>query len=718
MPSSINLLKNNSHSIHPTSRQALVQYYPMHWTLLICLNAFLLFSIQPLLGKSLLPVWGGSAQVWATCLTFFQATLLVGVFYAHLLGRMHDLRSQTRVHALAWGLSIPMLLLLALSPKEWWPGHPVLSIFADLVLHIGLPLILLSSTSSLASVWFHRINASTQPFHWYALSNLSSLFACLSYPFLIEPTIGLQTQRFAWSCVYVALAGVWLYTSLRVRNTITPSIPDENLTNFQDDSNSASPSTIATRTPIEFWRCTLWIALSACSSIVLSAATSQASQAGIIVPGIWSIPLAVYLATWWAAFSFAPLARWNLQWLAASCGVCLALLLLIFKLWVPWWGILAGYLLVVTLIGLACHGLIYALRPPASQVSAYYLWISFGGVLGSAFVSLIAPIWLTDYWELHLGLALGILAGGGYYATSLFPSVTTNPWVRRVQWPVTMISSTLALLAIIAVVAAPNREVVVAKQRDFYGVVSVVENTQEKIRAMLHGQIRHGTEPFSGPLHPDATTYYRSDSGVALAWGWCHQHFPEPLQVGIVGLGTGSLSLYANQADTLTYYEVSPAVLHLAQSNFRYLKSHTGRTNLLLGDGRVLLQHDATTEGNPKFHLLVLDAFSNDALPTHLLTQQAFELYRKRLETNGLIAINITNRNLDLAPTLFLTGQALDLQPLLIESGQVRWLLFFPHGSQLPAWPGARGKLSPSSQRKHLHAWTDDFVSPLQALRW
>jgi hypothetical protein len=156
----------------------------------------------------------------------------------------------------------------------------------------------------------------------------------------------------------------------------------------------------------------------------------------------------------------------------------------------------------------------------------------------------------------------------------------------------------------------------------------------------------------------------------------------------------------------------------LAQSNFRYLKSHTGRTNLLLGDGRILLQHDGTTEGNPKFHLLVLDAFSNDALPTHLLTQQAFELYRKRLETNGLIAINITNRNLDLAPTLFLTGQALDLQPLLIESGQVRWLLFFPHGSQLPAWPGARGKLSPSSQRKHLHAWTDDFVSPLQALRW
>lgn len=718
MPSLINLLKNNSNSIHPISVQALVQYYPMHWTLLICLNAFLLFSIQPLLGKSLLPIWGGSAQVWATCLTFFQATLLVGVFYAHLLARMHDLRAQARVHALAWGVSIPMLLLVALSPKDWWPGHPVLSIFADLFIRIGLPLILLASTSSLASVWFHRTNASTQPFHWYALSNLSSLFACLAYPFLIEPSIGLQTQRIFWSCAYIALACLWLYTSSRVRHNTTTSNSDKNITDPLADSNAVTNLTFATRTPIEFWRIALWVALSACSSIVLSAATSQASQAGIIVPGIWSIPLAVYLSTWWAAFSFTPLARWNLQWFAASGGVCLALLLLIFKLWVPWWGILAGYILVVLLIGLACHGLIYALRPAASQISAYYLWISFGGVLGSAFVSLIAPIWLTDYWELHLGLALGILAGGGYYATSLFPEVTKISWVRRVQWPLTIISSTLALLGIIAIVAAPSREEVVAKKRDFYGVVSVVENTQEKIRAMLHGQIRHGTEPFSGPLHPDATTYYRSDSGVALAWGWCHQKFSVPLQVGIVGLGTGSLSLYANQADTLTYYEVSPAVMNLAQNNFRYLKSHSGQTNLLLGDGRVLLQHDATMESNPKFHLLVLDAFSNDALPTHLLTKQAFELYRNRLEPDGILAINITNRNLDLAPTLFLTGQELKLQPLLVESGQVRWLLLFPASSQLPAWPGAREKLSPSSKPKNIHVWTDDFASPLQALRW
>ncbi len=702
MPSLINLLENKSNSMQPTSLQALVQYYPMHWTLLICLNAFLLFSIQPLLGKSLLPVWGGSAQVWATCLTLFQTALLIGVYYAHRLGRVQDLRSQARLHTAAWGLSIPLLMLLAISPREWWPGYPVISIFADLFIRIGLPLILLSSTSSLASVWFHRTNVSAQPFHWYALSNLSSLFACLAYPFIIEPTIGLQTQRILWSLGYIALACLWVQSSLRLRNATDAVIPPE---------ATSSPS-------LDAWRIAMWISLSACSSIVLSAATSQASQAGIIVPGIWSIPLAVYLATWWAAFSFAPLSRWNLQWLAASCGVCLALLLLIFKLWVPWWGILAGYLLVVALIGLACHGLIYALRPAAAQISAFYLWISFGGVLGSSFVSLIAPIWLTDYWELHLGLALGILAGGGYYATSLFPAVTTNQWIRRIQWPVTMISSTLALLLIVAVLAAPSREEVVAKKRDFYGVVSVVENTQEKIRAMLHGQIRHGTEPFSGLLHPDATTYYRSDSGVALAWGWAHERFPAPLQVGIVGLGAGSLSLYAEHADTLTYYEVSPAVVQLAQSNFRYLKSHSGETRLLLGDGRYLLQREASADSLPKLHLLVLDAFSNDALPTHLLTKQAFELYRKRLEPDGLLAINITNRNLDLAPTLFLTGQELELKPLLVESGQVRWLLLFPPSSTLPAWPGAREKLSPSSQPEGLHTWTDDFASPLQALRW
>lgn len=695
----------------------------MHWTLLICLNAFLLFSIQPLLGKSLLPVWGGSAQVWATCLTLYQAVLLAGVSYAHLLGRVRDLRAQARVQSIAWISSLPMLLLLAIPPQEWLPGYPVLSIFADLSLRIGLPLLLLSSTSSLASVWFHRTNGSAQPFHWYALSNLSSLVACLAYPFVIEPTIGLQTQRILWSIGYVALAGLWIQASLRLRKNPAASVTETTSEAAQlNSTNTTNSNSIRSfeiqEPPLDAWRIAMWITLSACSSIVLSAATSQASQAGIIVPGIWSIPLAVYLATWWAAFSFAPLSRWNMQWLAASVGVSLGLFLLIFKLWVPWWGIVIGYILVVGFIGMACHGLIYALRPAASQVSAYYLWISLGGVLGSAFVSLLAPMLLTDYWELHLGLALGILAGGGYYATSLFPSVTTDLWVRRVQWPATMITSTLGLLVITSVVAAPSREEVVAKQRDFYGVVSVVENTQEKIRAMLHGQIRHGTEPFSGPLDPDATTYYRSDSGVALAWGWCHQKFSVPLQVGIVGLGTGSLSLYANQADTLTYYEVSPAVMQLAQSNFRYLKAHSGQTQLRLGDGRYLLQREASTETNPKFHLLVLDAFSNDALPTHLLTQQAFELYRTRLEPEGLLAINITNRNLDLAPTLFLTGQELKLQPLLVESGQVRWLLLFPASSQLPAWPGAREKLSPSSQPKNLHSWTDDFASPLQALRW
>jgi spermidine synthase len=183
-------------------------------------------------------------------------------------------------------------------------------------------------------------------------------------------------------------------------------------------------------------------------------------------------------------------------------------------------------------------------------------------------------------------------------------------------------------------------------------------------------------------------------------------------------LGAGSLSLYAHQPDTITYYEVSPAVVELAQSQFRYLKSHTGKTEIKLGDGRFLLQKEAALTNTAKLQLLVLDAFSNDALPTHLLTKQAFELYRQRLAPDGLLAFNITNRNLNLAPTLFATSKQLGLKPLLVENESVRWLVLFPESIPLPNWPGGRDRLSESQTISSQHGWTDDFASPIQAMRW
>lgn len=679
----------------------------MHWTLLICLNAFLLFAIQPLLGKSLLPLWGGSAQVWATCLTFFQSALLLGVLYAHRLGQIENLRLQKTIHCISWGVCLALLGFLQFQPREWWSDSPVASIFLDLSLRIGLPLLLLSSTSSLASVWYYQSTQSQHPFHWYALSNLSSLAACLAYPFLIEPNLGLETQKILWMLGFTAVALLWFHQAYRMQKAPPADDLRTNLPTEPTNSTSSHP-----------WHAIIWVSLSACSSMVLSAATSSASQAGVIVPGIWSIPLAIYLATWWAAFTLPSLSKWGIQWLAACAGMCTALILLVFKLWVPWWGLIAGYLLVVGSISIACHGLIYALRPAPKDISKYYLWISFGGVLGSSLVSLVAPWALNDQWELHIALALGALTAGGYYAIETFPRIATDNKIRRFLWPVTVTSTLLCLIVLTAIVAAPSREEVVAKKRDFYGVVSVIENPDEGILAMLHGQIRHGTEPLSGPLHPDSTTYYKTNSGVALAWGWCHDHFKKPLNVGIVGLGAGSLSLYAHQPDTITYYEVSPAVVELAQSQFRYLKSHTGKTEIKLGDGRFLLQKEAALTNTAKLQLLVLDAFSNDALPTHLLTKQAFELYGQRLAPDGLLAFNITNRNLNLAPTLFATSKQLGLKPLLVENDSVRWLVLFPESIPLPNWPGGRDRLSESQTISSQHGWTDDFASPIQAMRW
>ena len=691
----------------------------MHSGILILSSAFLLFLIQPILGKDILPKWGGTAQVWTTCLLFFQTALLAGYLYASKNHKNRNLHFQASLHATLWALSLALMPVVA-----WWPidtslfsNLPTLAILLELAIRIGLPFVLLASTSSLISTWHYQSTQSRHPYALYALANISSMAGCLVYPFAIEPWLSSPVQLALWTTLYCLLALGMIGYCLSIRTNAHQIL----------QIHSINPQADGAGHP---W---LLIGLSACSSIVLAATTGQASQAGVIVPGLWVMPLAVYLATWWLAFSLKILQSWSTQLILFYCGALFGLSAVVLKLLLAWPLLVGCCLACMACVGLSFHGLIYQLRPAADSMPWFYLRIATGGALGSLFASVIAPVCLSDYYELHVGLATGAILISWYHARWMSQKLYHDPFTRRIAWPATILCPTLFLGAISMLLLTPSTENLIDKKRDFYGVVSVIENEKQGLRAMLHGRIRHGTQSINGPVTPDQTTYYQTDSGAALAFGWCHSHINSPLNIAVIGLGTGSLSLYANSQDSLRYYEVSPAVCEMANKHFDYLNSHSGSTEIILGDGRRKLQEESLADHPPKYHLIVVDAFSNDSLPIHLLTVQAFELYKERLTHDGIIAINITNRSMDLAPILFATCKHANRTPLLVESKfpdnqsptrNVRWFLLFPPEIPLPAWPGSRDKLAPSqdspdnlSESIH-HGWTDQFASPLHALRW
>lgn len=714
----------------------------MRLALLLFLSSLLLFLVQPILGKALLPEWGGSANVWTACLLFFQIGLLLGYLYAYCMARWLTVRAQITTHL---GLLLLTLLWLPLRGSTSqrildsmlaMQLAPSIQILVALSLSVGLPYVLLASTSPLLSHWFYLTVESVEPYRWYALASLGSLVGCLLYPFAIEPWLGLRVQETLWTALYGILCcgmaiHLWRFYSWSRNQPVPSALPKMPVRRTDPEAPLAS-SPRSTPFPM-----LIWIGLAACSSIVLSASTSNASQAGIVVPGLWVLPLSMYLVSWWFAFRSPALERWSSHMLLFFSGGILALFLLILKLWVPWTVIVVGYVAVVGLVSLACHNLLYTVRPAAERLTSFYLAIALGGALGSAFVSLIAPTLFHDYWELHVGLGLGAGLIALHYLWRLSPQLATHPWVRRYYWPATLLAAVMLIGTLAMHANVQSLDTMVDQRRDFYGLVRVIEQSKNGMRTMLHGQTRHGAEPIDAPLHPDRTMYYQSNSGAALAWGWCHDRNRNPLRVGVVGLGTGSLSLYARQSDQMIYYEVSPAVQAMAEQHFHYLKAHTGTTEIRIGDGRRLLHQETADANEPPFDLLLIDAFANDSLPMHLLTVEALELYRQRLAANGLIAMNITNRNLDLAPVLFATATRCQLQPLLVESplddaaqspsnttrntprsGPVRWLLLFPPNAELPSWPNARSELRPSEQSTVTTPWTDDFASPLHALRW
>jgi hypothetical protein len=666
-------------------------------SLTIFLGAFLLFLIEPLFAKLILPWFGGSAAVWATCLVFFQSALLLGYLYADILTRRLDPRRQSLLHIT---LLLASLLFLPIAPHAWWRPHsggdPAWHILVVLTASIGAPFILLSATSPLVQAWHARNESVSEPYHLFALSNLASLLALLSFPFLVEPRLTSHQQGILWSALFVVFAVFCSLAAWRARRgNVWPATKEANT-----PERIAAPS-LADKL--------IWLSLSACGSILLLSVTNHLTENVAAVPLLWVIPLAFYLLTFTLAFNRRSLYSRELMvgLLAVTLGswgyaVQESSVTESIQVSVPLFSV--GLFICC----LFCHGELAARRPAARHLTSFYLMVSLGGALGATFVGLLAPHIFSAIYELPLALILMAFLA----AVVLW----SEGWMMRVLW----VGAVIAMFVVFVRNVRSYEKDSIVTVRSFYGALRVKEFRdwlKQPYHTLYNGTIEHGAQFVNPPMSLQPTTYYGADSGVGLALDRCCHG---PKRVGVVGLGTGTLAAYGKSGDYFRFYEINPQVVRIANASFSYLRDTPARTEITLGDARLSLE----SEPSQQFDVLAVDAFSGDAIPVHLLTRQAFTLYLHHLKPDGILAIHTSNTYLDLAPVVQLLAHDAGYAPRLIVNNDNRrklidssdWMLVTRNKAFLDDLEDSV-LIETVTVPPHLRLWTDDYNNLFQILR-
>lgn len=690
------------------------------YVLAIFTSAFLLFQIQPLIGKYILPWFGGSPAVWSASLLFFQVLLTGGYAYAYwLVGRLAP-RRQGMVHLTLLGLAVVLLAVNGLSwgaptlpDSAWRPqdtSRPLLDVLMVLFAAVGLPYFLLATNSTLMQAWFNRDLSGQSPYWLYALSNVGSLLGLLSYPILVEPQFSLGAQSWLWSAGFGVFAGLAGYLSIKTLRWAADPMP------------AANPST---GKPVSVARLTMWALMAAIASLMLLATTSQITQEVAAIPFLWVLPLTAYILSFILTFSGE---RWY------DRRVFLSLLFLatagyFVTLFLPALNIVATigiYLLLLFVVAMICHGELYALRPDPTHLTSFYLMVSVGGALGGIAVNLVAPYIFTGYWEFQLGL-------GAVWLLTLVLMIfrPQPPTLRQSKW-VASVTALIAfsLVGVLYIQVQSVGETSLLMMRNFYGVVRVTENKtddpQAQVYVMQHGITQHGLQYVDPAKRRLPTSYYVEGSGISLALV-NHPARPGPLRVGVLGLGIGVQAAYGQSGDVMRFYEINPDVVEVAESTyFSYLRDSQAEIQLALGDARLVLARELSENGPQGYDLLVMDAFSSDSVPTHLITREAFALYLEHLAPGGIIAVNITNRHLNLTPVLWRAADSFGLYAVKIsqtpeETNQRaypnEWVLFSrdPAVLSAPVFQSAGVPLAPAPPNVRL--WTDDYSNLFQILK-
>lgn len=736
------------------------------YALTIFISAFLLFQVQPMIAKIILPWFGGGAAVWSACLMFFQMALLLGYLYSHAVTKWLAPRAQTILHTV---LLLAALAMPVMPGAQWKPAdekEPLLRIVLLLSATVGLPYLMLSTTGPLLQAWYTRASGGKVPYRLFALSNFGSFLALLSFPFVFEPRLTSTEQTTVWHVAFGVFAVLAIYTGWNMVRAIPAG-----------DQTAVAESTEAVQ-PIRFGRLMLWIALAACASVLLLAISSHLTQNVAPMPFLWVLPLSIYLLTFILAFesetiytrgTFLPL-------LAASLGIAAYLLSEDNR---DGFGPIYMWSVILFVCCMVCHGELALQKPHPKQLTLFFLMVSVGGALGGLFVAMIAPVVFVGYFELAVGLGMcGLLAAylvwtempdtwrhsQGWAVTGLTVVVFTQLWyhwktytdtfssyamfaiamtftfavaasatwievVKKPEagssWMLRMVwaAPLLANLIRLAIPPAPEEGLIqfclltaacsatglllcwnrgeegrltigslrtasaflgvilVAHLayyqhwnltgyrylvRNFYGGLKVrdevgTEGTTDN-RALVHGTINHGSQLLDANRRREATSYYSPKSGFGRAMR-TFQERSGNVRVGITGLGAGVTASFCRAGDYFRFYELNPVVRDIATTWFTFYNDCPGDKDIYLGDGRLALERQQSQQ----FDLLAMDAFSSDSVPVHLLTKEAFALYEKHLKPGGVLAINISNRYLNLEPVVTRNARDFGMTAALVE---------------------------------------------------
>jgi hypothetical protein len=702
------------------------------YALAIFAGAFLVFQVQPVIGRAILPWFGGSPAVWTTCMLFFQVVLLAGYAYAHVLTRFLTAKLQAVVHL---SLIVGALVALPILPDPSWKptagGDPTLRILALLAMHVGLPYFLLSATGPLMQAWFARAVVGASPYRLYALSNVGSLLALLTYPIVVEPALTVREQTVAWSLgfCFFALVGGYLAARLwRPEMNAPPAEPiNANATSNTNNSPQESPT---------WGRRLSWLVLPALASVMLLATTNHVCQDVAVIPFLWVAPLALYLLSfilcfdsdrwyerrWWASLAVASIIAISLM---RQFNVTNHLILEI-----------TVYFAALLAFCMICHGELVRRKPAARYLTEFYLMCSAGGAVGGILVAIVCPLVFSSFAELHIGLIVAYIVA----LAALWNDAKLKARFARTR--VAAIGGFVLVVGLIAVARVqvtdmnPNK---LAAMRSFYGVVNVDEvdagDSGKHGRVMFHGRIAHGFQFLEPKKSNQPTMYFGAQSGVGVAItrfpaqrtkvattndGKVPNSVGKRLRVGIIGLGVGSIAGYARTGDQYRFYEINPDVETLARKYFTFLSDCQGKVEVVIGDARRSMEEEPPQQ----YDILVLDAFSGDAIPTHLLTREAFALYERHLAPGGVIAAHISNRHVNLVPVLANVAREFAWQTVEVNSETDKdkavtasqWVLLTSNAQFLadPIVQASSGKLG---QYASVRTWTDEYSNLVPLLK-
>ncbi len=741
------------------------------------LSAFLLFQVQLIVSKYILPWFGGSAAVWTTSMLVFQLLLLAGYLYSHIVSTRFSPSGQTKLHIGLLGAAFLLVIALsfvwpsAITPGTGWKplenGSPVRDVAVIILVCSGIPFFVLSTTGPLLQSWFARLGGDTRTYKLYSVSNLGSLLGLLTFPFLVEPTLRMKQQGVLWSvlfCVFVSGCVLCAVRALKANHHEVEK-PVANLVQTETS-------------PLVY---SLWFLLAACASALLLASTNLLCQEVTTVPLIWVLPLSVYLlsfiicfdhARWYQRAVFHPLFAVCLFLTCASLITSNAL------------GEVVCLPVLLFLACMICHGELIRLKPSLMQLTAFYLTISVGGAAGGIFVGIVAPKVFTSFaeFQLSLGLAIGLILitllmdrqswifrhtfwlPVAITAGAILAAYACGIWIPEIAtllnnirfYPVTLLIGTMAVagtltmgsvgasqqrrfrfvqplvvsVAVFALVglyktSQPKPGLYVSK-RNFYGLVRVFR--QLGSNALIHGKITHGTQ-FDAPMDHYPTTYYGHQSGIGVT---LENHpkravAPGNLRIGVVGLGAGTIAAYGRPGDSIRYYEIDPDVVNLSLGPnpvFTYIRDSTAQVTVALGDARLSLEKENSDEQG-KFDVLVLDAFSGDAVPVHLLTKEAFDNYWQHVDSQtGIIAVHVTSRHVNLIPVVqalavhFDTDSLIAYNPRKSPVYESCWVLLARQRGLLRRIPGLQEiAIIPNDQTRPV-LWTDDYSNIFGLIHW